>query len=86
MILSVKGKLKGAMTYWFEEWNETYKVGPIWHIGDFDTAKGTSGMGTQCCPALWTYMARHFICGAGMLWLRSFGATWAGDTSCPCIR
>lgn len=45
MILSVKGKLKGAMTYWFEEWNETYKVGPIWHIGDFDTAKGTSGMG-----------------------------------------
>jgi len=45
MILSVKGKLKGAMTYWFEERNETYKVGPIWHIGDFDTAQGTSGMG-----------------------------------------
>lgn len=44
MILSAKGKLKGAMTYWFEEWNETYKVGPIWHIGDFDTAQGTSGM------------------------------------------
>ena len=45
MILSLKGKLQGAMTYLFEEWNETYKVGPIWHIGDFDTAKGTSGMG-----------------------------------------
>lgn len=43
MILSVKGKLKGAMTYWFEEWNETYKVGPIWHIGDFDTAR-TAGI------------------------------------------
>lgn len=53
MILSVKGKLKGAMTYWFEEWNETYKVGPIWHIGDFDTAKGTSGMG-QCCPFIFS--------------------------------
>lgn len=45
MILSVKGKLKGAMTYSFEEWNESYKVGPIWHICDFDTARGTSGMG-----------------------------------------
>lgn len=45
MILSLKGKLQGAMTYSFEEWNETYKVGPIWHICDFDTAKGTSGMG-----------------------------------------
>lgn len=44
MILSLKGKLQGAMTYSFEEWNETYKVGPIWHIGDFDTAKGTRGM------------------------------------------
>jgi hypothetical protein len=44
MILSVKGKLKGAMTYSFEEWNETYRVGPIWHICDFDTAQGTGGM------------------------------------------
>lgn len=45
MILSLKGKLQGAMTYSFEEWNETYKVGPIWHICDFDTANGTSGIG-----------------------------------------
>lgn len=47
MILSLKGKLQGAMTYSFEERNETYKVGPIWHICDFDTAKGTSGIGHE---------------------------------------
>lgn len=45
MILSLKGKLQGAMAYWFELRNEEYKVGPIWHIGDFDTAQGTSGVG-----------------------------------------
>lgn len=45
LILSLKGNLQGAMTYWFEVRNETYKVGPIWHIGDFDTAQGTRGIG-----------------------------------------
>lgn len=44
LILGRGGKLQGAMTYWFEERNTTYDVGPIWHIGDFDTAKRTEGV------------------------------------------
>lgn len=56
LILGHKGKLQGAMTYSFEEWDETYKVGPIWHIGDFDTAKGTSGVAHEL---LQRFINRH---------------------------
>lgn len=47
LILGKGKELHGAMTYWYEIRNQEYAVGPIWHIGDFDTAKGTSGHATQ---------------------------------------
>lgn len=56
LILGHKGKLQGAMTYWFEERNDTFDVGPIWHIGDFDTAKGTSGVAHEL---LQRFIDRH---------------------------
>lgn len=63
LILTEGGRLRGAMTCWYSRRSVAPSVHHIWMVGDFDTAKGTHGMGRKLLETFMQAHGRRFTLG-----------------------